>query len=179
MSDDYKELLIGCGHSRKKRMGYFDRQEFANLTTLDMNQEVNPDVVWNLENLPYPFSDNEFNEIHAYHVLEHMGRQGDWQFFFDQFYEFWRILKPKGIMCIAVPLWNHIWTWGDPGHTRILGPGCFAYLSQKEYSDRLPDSEYMTDYRFIWKGDFDVLLSESVGDVRGDNQLTVYLEAVK
>ena len=29
-----------------------------------------------------PFGDDAFDEIHAYEVLEHTGRQGDWRFFF-------------------------------------------------------------------------------------------------
>lgn len=54
----YKELLIGCGHSREKRIfpgnrrifpgNKFDVRHWQNLTTLDSNPECKPDVLCDL-----------------------------------------------------------------------------------------------------------------------------------
>jgi predicted SAM-dependent methyltransferase len=155
-------------------MGPLDQQDWCNLVTLDMNESCDPDVVWDLNEFPYPFPINEFNEIHAYDVLEHTGKQGDYKFFFQQFTEFWRILKPDGLLLITIPHWNSIWAWGDPGHTRVLAPGCFHYLSQNQYARQLGITK-MTDYRNIYKADFEVLKIQEVKDL----QQNVYLRAIK
>jgi hypothetical protein len=65
------ELLIGCGNDRKKKVRFSEvPDEWTNLTTLDIDPEAKPDVVHDLNVLPYPFEDNQFTEIHAYEVLE-------------------------------------------------------------------------------------------------------------
>lgn len=150
------ELLIGCGRNHAKKITLGGRAEWSALTTLDMTADVNPNVVHDLDVLPYPFEDNQFNEIHAYDVLEHQGRQGDWKFYFDQFAEFWRILKHGGVLCGICPKALSPWAWGDPGHTRIISPECLMYLSQKAYTSQ-PQGSPMTDYRFHYKADFNII----------------------
>lgn len=148
-----RELLIGCGHSRVKRVtGSWTTPTWEGLTTLDIDPSVRPDVEHDLNETPYPFDDNTFDEIHAYEVLEHCGRQGDWRFFFRQFYELWRILKPDGLLVATVPMWDSPWAWGDPGHTRIITKQSLIFLDQREY-EQIGDSA-MTDYRPWWKGNF-------------------------
>jgi SAM-dependent methyltransferase len=65
-----------------------------------------------------PFDDNTFDEIHAYEVLEHIGKQGDWMRILREWSEWWRILKPGGHLYASSPLWSSEWAWGDPGHTQ-------------------------------------------------------------
>ncbi len=158
-----KELLIGCGHSREKRLGVEGRKGWSDLTTMDMSKHVNPDVVHNLENLPYPFKDEEFDEIHAYEVLEHCGQQGDWRFYFAQFREFDRILKPGGYMFITCPNWDKRWAWGDPGHTRIIGFEQLMFLNKSIYTDGAKKTS-MTDYSHVWQGDLRIVLANVEGD---------------
>ena len=88
------ELLIGAGNNRDKKITFKDipSEWSGELVTLDIDPECNPDIIHDLNDLPMPFDDDMFDEIHAYEVLEHTGRQGDWLFFFNQFSEFWRIL---------------------------------------------------------------------------------------
>jgi SAM-dependent methyltransferase len=149
----YKELLIGCGHSRVKRLKPADGDEqWANLVTLDFNPAVNPDVVWDLNKTPWPFDDNQFDEIHAYEVLEHLGHQGDYKSFFAHFEEVWRILKPGGYLFGSTPAWDGLWAWSDPGHTRIISEGSLMFLDQQNYEKR-DEKSPMTDYRFCYRGD--------------------------
>ncbi len=152
----YRELLVGCGISRERRITIDNREGWSSLVTLDIDRGVNPDVVHDLEVLPYPFQDEAFNEIHAYEVLEHCGRQGDWQFFFDQFAEFWRILRPNGLLYATVPSWDSCGAWGDPGHTRIINEMTINFLRQDQYG---AENSPMTDYRFYWKRDFEPLVA--------------------
>lgn len=103
--------MIGCGSSRIKFVSLKGRKEWANVTTLDINRDHRPDVVWDLHNMPLPFVDNTFDEIHAYEVLKHTAKQGDYKFFFAQFSEFWRILKPKGVFIGTCPMPNSPWAF--------------------------------------------------------------------
>jgi SAM-dependent methyltransferase len=152
----YRELLIGCGNDRAKKVRIKDMpDEWASLTTLDIDPSTKPDVVHDLNVLPYPFEDGAFDEIHAYEVLEHCGRQGDWKFFFDQFNEFYRMLKPGGMFVASVPMWDSMWAWGDPGHVRVICKGSLFFLRKAEYEQLGKTS--MTDYRQWLNCDFETL----------------------
>jgi SAM-dependent methyltransferase len=150
------ELLLGCGRRREKHLWLPDRKEWNGLVTLDMNPDVGADVVHDLAKLPLPFHDDSADEIHAYEVLEHVGQQGDWRFFFDQWADFWRILKPGGHFFGSSPFWASKWAWGDPGHTRIVGAEQLIFLVQPQYELQAGKTP-MTDYRFHYKADFDIV----------------------
>lgn len=154
------ELLVGCGNNRDKKITFAEIPEgWIELVTLDIDPDTSPSVVHDLENLPLPFDDDMFDEVHAYEVLEHTGQQGDWRFFFNQFYEFWRILKPGGYLIGSCPMWDSKWAWSDPGHKRIISAASLAFLSQKEYKVQVGKTS-MTDYRDYWEGDFGLLANQ-------------------
>ena len=163
MNDKYTELIIGVGSRPQKILAAKGREHWSNLTTLDINGDHNPDVVWDLNNKPFPFEDNSFNEIHAYEVLEHIGTQGDYKAFFEEFSEYWRILKPGGILFGTSPSINSPWLWGDPGHTRVISPQVFTFLSQQEYTRQVGKTA-ITDYRFMYKADFQIGFQQTQGD---------------
>jgi len=148
------ELLIGCGRSRERKMSPPDRPDWTKLVTLDVNKDHKPDVLHDLKDIPLPFPDNTFDEIHAYEVLEHVGAQGDFRFFFDQWSDFWRILKPDGVVCGTSPLPTSVWAFGDPGHTRIVSKESFVFLCQPQYNLQVGKTP-MSDYRYCYKADFD------------------------
>lgn len=157
------ELLVGCGTNLGKQVTFPEiPKTWVELVTLDSDAGLNPHVVHDLNHLPYPFSDDTFDEIHAYEVLEHCGKQGDWRFFFDQFTEFHRILKPGGWFVATVPPWDSMWAWSDPGHTRVISEGSLIFLSQERYTQVGPTA--MTDYRHWYKADFEIF---SAGEQRG------------
>ena len=162
------ELLIGCGRSRAKVLS-LNGVEWKELVTLDSDPSCKPDVVHDLEVMPYPFEDERFDECHAYDVLEHMGRQGDWQFFFGQWAEFHRILKPEGLFLGIVPYQTSPWAWGDPSHTRIVTIEQLGFLSQKFYEQ--VGNTAASDFRHCWRGHFELVFQQrmaepSNGDIR-------------
>lgn len=149
------QLLLGCGYCKEKRIG-LNSDAWEDLVTLDLNPDCKPDIIWNMNNIPLPFSDNSADEIHIYDVLEHLGTQGDWKFFFNEFEDFWRILKPNGFLFATVPAYNTIWAFGDPGHTRIFNEGTVSFLDQEAYMQC--GNSKRTDYRNVYKGNLKSML---------------------
>jgi SAM-dependent methyltransferase len=179
----YRELLIGSGHARDKRLKVPSRplDDWACLTTLDRNPNAKPDILWDLGRFPWAkigvgrLEDSSFDEIHAYEVLEHLGRQGNAKSFFAHFSEIHRLLKPNGYLCATVPSRHSPWAWGDPSHTRIISLESLTFLDQSEYI-RQCDSKLspMSDFRNIYKADFRLCCHED------DNKTFAFvLQAVK
>jgi hypothetical protein len=170
------ELLIGCGSATEKRLkaNPTDENTWSSLTTLDYNADHKPDVVWDLmcpEVLPLEW-ENKFDEIHAYEVLEHLGQQGDYKLFFNQFTAFWRALKPNGYLLATCPSRHSVWAWGDPSHTRILQKEQLVFLEQWRYVAVGHTS--MSDFRSIYKADFKIIAAEE-----DDDSLKFILKAIK
>lgn len=147
-----KVLLLGAGSSKTlgtvTPLAHWPPQ----ITTLDIEPRHKPDVVWDLNVLPWPFQDASFDEVHAYEVLEHLGQQGDASSFFAHFWEIYRILKPMGYLAGSVPRWDQIWAWGDPSHRRVITEDSFTFLNQLKYAE--VGKTTMSDFRSIWHGDF-------------------------
>ena len=143
-------LNLGCGNRKGEGEIGLDIQPPA-------------DVIWNLNEHPLPFSDGEFSEIRAFHVLEHFGKQGDFKFFFEEWNEYYRILEDGGIFHGIVPQWNGIWAFGDPGHVRVLPSAILTYLIQGEYDIQVGVTG-MTDYRKWYSGNFEILSCVDMND---------------
>lgn len=184
----YRELLLGCGHNRDKRLWLPNQSnEWQQLVTLDSLARTGCDVVCELNWYPWGhnvhehepseqqqhylhklpdgwmFRDDVFDEVHAYEVLEHLGRaQGDYRAFFCCFQEIWRILKPGGHLFATCPSRGSDWLWGDPGHTRAVLPANLTFLSQPNYTAQVGVTA-MSDYRDEFTGDFDILRSDESG----------------
>lgn len=178
--NNYRELLIGCGNSRTKRIfpSSLEREPFTewqNLTTLDIDPACKPDIVFDLCHLEHiPIYDMRgpggvmepdcFDEIHAYEVLEHCGEQGHYKLFFAQFREFWRILKPGGCFCATVPDWRSVWAWGDPSHSRVINQGTLVFLSQVQYTKQVGKTA-MSDFRSLLSpADFAIVGVTTIGE---------------
>lgn len=160
-TSNYRELLIG-GKRQVKLIGRERERKFLNLDH----------VQWDGSG-PLDFADDTFDEVHCYHQLQRMGRQGDHVTFFAQVSELWRLLKHNGLLCLTVPSPVSDWIWGDPGHTRCISVQTITYLQQPEYDKQL-DVTAMVDYRSIYRADFD---PEFLQD--DHRELRVILRAVK
>jgi SAM-dependent methyltransferase len=154
------ELLIGCGNSRRKILAFDGKRDWSDLTTIDHDPNCGADILHDLESLPWPFEDDTFDECHAYEVLEHLGKQGDYRSFFAHFAEIYRILKPGGVLFATVPALDDPWVWSDPSHTRLIDWRTLLFLDQQEYADRVGKTA-MTDFRWLWKGDLETVARET------------------
>jgi hypothetical protein len=161
------DLLLGCGRRREKWVWDESSQgpvygDWDDLVTVDFNVQVDPLVVADLRD-PLPFRADVFTELHCYEVLEHVGYQGDWRFFFDQFADFWRVLRPGGLVVGTVPWWQDEWAFGDPSHTRVITPNTFVFLNQETYQRNFREGRPMSDFTFYWKLNFDIVALCKVG----------------
>ena len=169
-----RELVLGCGRVRVPSLISQGAKFYEDPTFLDINPDHKPHVVHDMTKLPLPFEDNSFDEVHAYEVLEHTGTQGDYHFFFAQFSDFWRILKPKGSLYVSVPMLDSPWAWGDPSHTRVFPPEFLIFLDQSQYTAQIGVTA-MSDFRYIYQADFREVWMKKVPR----DTFTFILEAVK
>lgn len=79
---DYIELLIDCVNNRTKNRWLLETEKWHSLAALDLAPFCKLNVSHDLCDLPLPFSDNSFDGIHVYEMLEHTGHQGDYGLFF-------------------------------------------------------------------------------------------------
>ena len=108
------KLAVGCGR----------RSPEPDLIRLDLSAEVNPDVVWNLDEVPYPFSDSMFTEIECFDVIEHLSNIP------KAIEEFHRILTKGGILKITTPHFSCANSYIDPTHKWHLSYFSFDYFSE-------------------------------------------------
>lgn len=156
------ELLIGCGNSRRKKLT-LDSFDWDGLVTMDHDPLCGADIEHDLECYPWPIDDDELDSVHAYCVIEHLGRQGDYRSFFDLFGEIYRVLKPDGHFFAICPSLTSRWAWGDPSHTRIIQPESLVFLDQSEYARQVGVTA-MTDFRWLWRGDLRVVTQKDDGN---------------
>jgi SAM-dependent methyltransferase len=108
---DEKILHIGAG-----------RKKIAGAVTLDINPCLNPDVVWDLNNFPYPFADSEFDLVVCEHVIEHL------QHVISVMEELHRITRPGGRVLVRVPHFSSLNFNTDPTHVHAFSSRSFDYL---------------------------------------------------
>jgi len=104
-------LDLGCG-----------RNKVTGALGLDRFPIEGVDVVHDLEQFPYPFETNRFDEIYARHVIEHVESVGR---FLDELY---RIAKPGGRLYINTPHYSYSNSWRDPTHRWHFSAYSFEYF---------------------------------------------------
>jgi len=92
-------LDVGCGQNK-----------FPGAIGIDSNPRSHADVLHDLGNFPYPFSDNEFETIVCRHVIEHVP---DVIGFINELH---RITKPGGRLKLLTPHYSNPDWATDPTH---------------------------------------------------------------
>jgi len=108
-----KLLDVGCGHNK-----------IEGALGMDNNPLCNPDVLHDLENIPYPFPDNEFDQIHCGQVLEHTTN------IIPVMRELHRIGKPGATVIISVPHFSGKTAFMDPSHKSFFAWFTFKYFTR-------------------------------------------------
>jgi len=81
-----RSLDLGCGKGKAKRA-----------IGVDIKENANADIIYDLNKFPYPFRDNIFDEIYCYDILEHLDNV------INALKEIYRISKSGAKTYITVP----------------------------------------------------------------------------
>lgn len=112
MSNKIRKLNLGCGTDI--------RGECVNL---DIVKLPGVDVIWNLDVYPWPFKNNEFDEIYAGSNI--LGFVGDFRKAIE---EIWRISKHNTKIYVESPLYPSINCFSDPHTKKIFTYNSFVYF---------------------------------------------------
>lgn len=115
---EVKRLNLGCGLNK-----------FDGYVNVDISENYNPDVVFDLNEKKWPWKDNEFQHIVAKDVLEHLGNTGE--DFIDVIKEMYRISENGAIWEIQTPHWRCDTALDDPTHKRLITIGMFHLFNKK------------------------------------------------
>jgi len=130
-SDQRPELLqrdilnLGCG-----------RKHLPGAVNLDVTSATDPDIVHDLNVHPWPFPDNQFREIHAYDVVEHLADV------MATMEEVHRVSRPQAIVRITVPHFSCCNAFADPTHRHFFTSAAFDYFTDDS------DLNFYTQARF-------------------------------
>jgi len=113
------KLNMGCGHN--KRAGYVN---------VDLFPECSPDLVCDLEALPWPWETDSVDGVLFNHSLEHLGQNS--RVFLGMMKELYRICRDGAEIEINVPHPRHDNFINDPTHVRIITPGLLSLFNRAE-----------------------------------------------
>jgi ubiquinone/menaquinone biosynthesis C-methylase UbiE len=126
-------LSVGCGRKSSE----------PDVIRLDKSSKVEADIVWDLDELPYPFDDSRFSEIECFDVIEHL------QDIPKTLEEFYRILEPNGTLKITTPHFSCANSFVDPTHKWHLSYFSFDYFCQEHKLSYYSDAKYTIKRRHI------------------------------
>lgn len=121
-----KRLNLGCGRDIKK--------DWINL---DISKLPGVDVVHDINKLPLPFQNNEFDYILCNDILEHVE-------YIPIMKELYRILKIDGVIEIRVPHFTSRYNFMDPTHKKLFSFLLFDFFVENSIHNR----DYYFDFHF-------------------------------
>ncbi|HEX5735553.1 MAG TPA: methyltransferase domain-containing protein [Blastocatellia bacterium] len=107
-------LDIGCGTNK-----------IPGAIGMDINPRTAADVIHDLDDLPYPFDDDEFDEVVGRHVIEHVRDP------LAVMSELHRITRAGGVVKIVVPHWTNPDWATDLTHRNHLNSYSFRNLTDE------------------------------------------------
>lgn len=124
--DTPRTLNLGCG-----------RNHAAGALNLDFNSDTNPDVVHDLNSLPWPLPANHFTEVLAYDVVEHLDDV------MAAFGEIHRVCRRGAMVRVTVPHFSCPNAYTDPTHRHV-----FTYFTPDYIAGTHEDYSYYTGKKF-------------------------------
>jgi len=111
-SSPRKILDVGCGAAKRPGAVGVDRADLPGV-----------DVVHDLNVFPWPFEDEQFDEIYMYDIIEHLDDT------IRVMEEVHRLLRPAGRVHIQVVYWNSRHSYSDPTHVRFFTEETFRFFT--------------------------------------------------
>lgn len=161
-------LDIGCGANKNPG--------FVGIDMLDL---PGVDIIWDLEEFPWPLPDECVLTATASHVLEHINpHKGVFIRFMD---EVWRVMKPKGQFAFVVPHASSPGYQQDPTHVNMINETTMHYfdpdpenrnIGQSLYSFYRPKPWKIVRQYFNPSANLEVLLEKRADDRSFHNETT-------
>jgi predicted SAM-dependent methyltransferase len=85
------------------------------------------DVAWDLEVIPWPCENEEWDEVYAIDVFEHLNTE-----IVDWLSECHRILKVGGKLTLRLPAWDNELSYRDPTHKKVFHHETFDYFDPEK-----------------------------------------------
>jgi predicted SAM-dependent methyltransferase len=128
------KLHLGCGS-----------KHIEGFVHIDIMQHEHVDYVAKVDDLP--FDDNSADLIYASHVLEHFGRN-EFQAVLKEWY---RVLKPNGILRVAVPDFQavaELYCAGKlpNGLIQVMGLVCGGQRNEWDFHKVIFDKKFLTEH---------------------------------
>lgn len=142
-------LNLGCG--ARKREGYVN---------VDAAAACAPDLVFDLESLPWPWEDDSVGQVLLIHVLEHLGQTPS--SFLGIMKELWRVCCNSAEILIEVPHPRSDEFLGDPTHVRPITADVLALFSQRDNRTSAQLGAANTPLGMYLGVDFEIVQSELI-----------------
>jgi len=122
----------------------------------------NPDLHWDLETFPWPWKDDEADEVLLSHVLEHLGQ--DPRIFIAILKELYRVCRNGALVKVVVPHPRSDHFIADPTHVRAITPMTFEMFSLRQNQEWQQQGGANTPLAQIHGVDFEMISTTSVLD---------------
>lgn len=113
------KLNLGCGDTRMP--GYVNVDKYGTF---------GPDILADLEVVPWPFENDSVADVQLIHALEHMGQTTEQ--FLNIMKELYRVCRHGARITIKVPHPRSDGYLGDPTHVRPITPAVLNLFSMEE-----------------------------------------------
>jgi hypothetical protein len=110
-------LDIGCG-TRKAEPGALG---------IDVSARSAADIVWDLDQFPWPLESNTYTRIHMSHIIEHV------RDVMRSMAEVHRVARAGADVLITTPHFSSHNSYTDPTHVRHLAARSFAYFAGQDF----------------------------------------------
>src|ERR1700722_1047820 len=108
ISTERRKLNLGCG-----------QKKMADAINVDITADTSPELVHNLNCIPWPLASGRFNEVIAHDVVEHLDN------IVAVMEEIHRVSAAGSIVRITVPHFSSANAFTDPTHRHYFG--CFSF----------------------------------------------------
>jgi hypothetical protein len=111
-------LDVGCG----------TRKQDPDAVGIDRSLNSAADIVWDLDEYPWPLESDRFSRVFMSHIIEHFADA------MKAMAEVHRICKNSADIFIVTPHFSSHNSFQDPTHRRHLAVGSFEYFTGKDFA---------------------------------------------
>ncbi len=116
MKTDLTSRVLNLGSGRKPRDGALN---------VDLTARTQPDLVCDLDRMPWPLPDGHFTEVHAYDVVEHLADV------VRTMEEIYRVCASGARVFITVPHFSSANSFTDPTHRHYFSARSMQYFTDE------------------------------------------------